>query len=394
LSVSTPYDFFLPPELIAQQPATRRADARLLLVRRNGDVIGETRFRSLPDFMHRGDVLVVNDSRVLPARLRLRRLESSGRIELLLVRPLQPRNWLALARPSRRLRPGSRLGWAAASGSAAPDIVVTDVHGEGFVTVSCEQDLTAVAESRGDVPLPPYIKRSAADPRLRSADRRRYQTVYARSNGSVAAPTAGLHFDRALLAALRVAGVRICSVTLHVGPGTFRAPTAQQLRAGRLHAEMFHYPAATDSALREARAAKRRIIAVGTTSLRVLATVGGLDLAKQQGDRVSWSEGAPEAVSGFTGEARRLRAGWDVRGLTRLFLRPPERITAVDGLVTNFHLPGSSLLMLVAAFAGPEVWRPAYDFAVRRRYRFYSYGDAMLIVPAEPVGAGRRDRDA
>lgn len=418
------YDYALPHDLIAQQPARQRTEARLLLVERGGDVRGEARCRDLPRLLDPGDLLVVNDSRVFPARLLARR-PSGGRVELLLVRAVAEQCWQALARPARRLHPGTILSLEAAPGSPAaiggatppPRLTVVTTSRNGYVTVACDgAALADVAEVWGDIPLPPYIHRDprvTADADLRRIDRERYQTVYARRSGSVAAPTAGLHFDAELLAALRQAGIGIATVTLHVGPGTFRPPTAQDYECKRLHPEAFAYPASADRAIRNTRAAGGRVIAVGTTTLRVLETVHGLDLpgggcrSASPGDRPPWPAAAcgslvesdalqfrggmkaARAEPVFAGRARWEGQGWSVSGATRLFIRPPDSVTAADGLLTNFHLPGSSLLMLVAAFGGVQTWRRAYAHAVAARLRFYSYGDAMLILGARGSTPGR-----
>lgn len=401
------FHYDLPPALIAQEPAPRRGDARLLLLARGGGLAGERPVRDLPGLLRPGDLLVVNDSRVLPARLRARR-PGGGAVELLLVEPAAPGRWRALARPARRLRPGDRLtlcapggGGAAAAragavadggargGSAAAPVVEIAASGDGgWVTVAAAPDPGVLAETWGEAPLPPYIRRGAdAPPEIRARDRERYQTVYARASGSVAAPTAGLHFEPETLAALAARGVATAAVTLHVGPGTFRPPGPAALASGRLHAEAFAYPAATDAACRRARAAGGRIVAVGTTALRVLETVRGLGLEAPGPDVRRWAEGEGGPAPVFAGEARREEPGWRVEGRTRLFLRPPAAVAAADALLTNFHLPGSSLLMLVAAFTGEASWRAAYAHAVAARFRFYSYGDAMLIAPGLPEAA-------
>jgi len=388
------FHFDLPPELIAQDPAQRRGDSRLLRVVPGGSVQGEAPFRQLVRFLAPGDLLVVNDSRVLPARLNARR-PGGGRVELLLVRPEsaeRPEAWLALARPVRRLRRGQRLTLTDVRGEPDSGIVLEleELRGEGFVVVRCDsRPLVEVAERWGEIPLPPYIHRSATAPDFaarRHLDRQRYQTVYARENGSVAAPTAGLHFESDLLTELAAAGIGHAPVTLHVGPGTFRPPSTEQIAARRLHAEFFHYPAATDAAIVRTRDAGGRVVAVGTTSLRVLATVAGLRLAAATDRTVEFSA-AGEAGSTpiFNGCAVRGDQGWEVTGWTRLFIQPPAP-TGVDGLLTNFHLPGSSLLMLVAAVAGEATWRRAYAHAIASRFRFFSYGDAMLILPPTPEG--------
>ena len=408
------YHYELPTELIAQFPTERRGDARLLLVERGGAVLGERCCRELPQLLEPGDLLVLNESRVLPARLWTRRA-SGGRVELLLIRPQNDtddpaiaaaasnsaagQSWRAMARPVRRLRVGEILSVVPASGAddAAPapqnrtalGVVVREILGDGFVVVApLAGDLRAVAEERGEMPLPPYIRRDAEVPdlaRRRRDDRERYQNVYARTDqaaaGSVAAPTAGLHFSRRTLTRLEQCGVALAYVTLHVGPGTFRPPTAGQYRCQRLHREQFHFPAATDAALAAARRRNGRVFAVGTTTLRVLETVARLGLPDTRRDAVHWGPGSSDSEPVFCGEAIRQHQGWEVRGETRLFLRPPDVVTAVDGLLTNFHLPGSSLLMLIAAMAGDAAWRAAYTHAVSSGMRFYSYGDAMLLLP-------------
>jgi len=393
------YAYDLPPGLIAQDPPAEREASRLLLVARDGGVHGEHAFADLPDLLRAGDLLVLNDSRVLPARLWTVREDTGGRVEILLVAPAPDAGpaptpaWRALARPSRRLHPGTTLAVCAAGRSepAGPRLTVEAVHDDGEVTVSAAPDDPAdVAERHGDIPLPPYIRRdpaAAGAETHRAHDRQRYQTVFARTAragaGSVAAPTAGLHFSPVLLAQLAVRGVSVARVTLHVGPGTFRSPTARDFALGRLHAERFECPAGVDAAIAATRAAGGRVVAVGTTSLRVLATVAGLDLPPQAPPGTERIYAAGAAVPVFQGRAVREESGWRVTGATRLFLRPPARVEAADGLLTNFHLPESSLLMLVAAFTGESSWRAAYQEAVARSLRFYSYGDAMLILPPD-----------
>jgi S-adenosylmethionine:tRNA ribosyltransferase-isomerase len=390
----------LPSELIAQDPAPRRGDARLLLVARGGGVLGERRVRELPALLGPGDVVILNDSRVLPARLRARRPDG-GSVELLLVRATTPDRWLALARPARRLRVGQTLTLApppaaASPPGAAPELSVAAVGTAGYVTLA-GTDLAAVAEAWGELPLPPYIRRPGADPdgaERRARDRERYQTVFARETGSVAAPTAGLHLEMATLGALRERGVTVGTVTLHVGPGTFRPPGPAELASGRLHAERFACPPGVLAAARRARAGGGLVLAVGTTSLRVLETVQRLGLpadavsaagVEVDGERIWPPAGADDGVPDaplFAGSASRVSGGWHVAGETRLFLRPPDTVGAADALLTNFHLPGSSLLMLVAAMGGDATWRTAYAHAVAERFRFYSYGDAMLLLPS------------
>lgn len=374
------YRFELPESLIAQVPVARRSASRLLRVARGAGVRGEAVFADLPALLRPGDLLVINDSRVFAARLRLRREPGGGRVELLLVRPDAGEGWLALARPVRRLKPGDIL--VADNGAR---VRLLEVRGEGYVTVTAlDGALRDIAARTGETPLPPYIRRDPDAPdraRLAALDRERYQTVYARDPGSVAAPTAGLHFDADLLAALAARGVDVARVTLHVGPGTFRPPEAADVAARRLHEEIFLYPPETDAALAAARARGGRVIAVGTTALRVLETVARLGLDARDTDLESPDD--PEAPPFFAGAARREAGRWRVEGLTRLFILPPDRVGAADGLITNFHLPGSSLLMLIASTVGPDVWRGVYVHAVAEAFRFYSYGDAMIALPPD-----------
>ncbi|HOX26772.1 MAG TPA: S-adenosylmethionine:tRNA ribosyltransferase-isomerase [Candidatus Krumholzibacteria bacterium] len=397
MTASAGYDYLLPPQLIAQDPPERRGDSRLLVCDRAGGLLGVHPFAELPRWLRPGDLLVRNDSRVLPARLWTRRRDTGGRVEVLLVKPAAtpPGAWLALARPARRLRSGLELAVTEPGGerSTGASLAIAGCAEKGEIIVEAGDggDLVAIAERDGDVPLPPYIHRDAAAPgagHRRRRDRDRYQTVYAREDregtGSVAAPTAGLHFEPGLLERLARQGVETAAVTLHVGPGTFRPPTPGQVAARRLHAEAFELPAATWAAVAACRAREGRVVAVGTTSLRVLETVAALALpaATRPGATVEFPSAATPDEPVFSGRAEWTATGWLVRGATRLFLQPPDRIAAADGLLTNFHLPGSSLLMLVAAFAGEATWRAAYDEAVRQRLRFFSYGDAMLILPA------------
>lgn len=374
------FRYDLPEGLIARDPAARRAASRLLRVDGEGSVRGEAVFADLPGLLQPGDLLVVNDSAVIPARLDCVRPATGGRVELLLERPLDGGRWEVLARPARRLAAGEELALAAAPGRG---VRLLERAGAGFVAAGLGADLVDLARDHGRMPLPPYIlKARRADGREEDhpADRERYQTVYADRPGSVAAPTAGLHFDGELLARLAERGVGLARVRLDVGAGTFRNPDADDLAAERLHAESFRLDAAAWRAAAAARAAGGRVIAVGTTSLRVLETAARLGLDDTGPDRRTWPDDAA-ARPLFAGEAVREDGAWSVRGRTRLFLRPPARLRAVDGLITNFHLPGSSLLMLVACAVGADRWRGLYEEAVARGFRFYSYGDASLILP-------------
>lgn len=385
------YDFDLPAELIAQEPPERREASRLLLVRPGLGVCGERPFHAIGEFLRPGDLLVVNQSRVLPARLLTRREDTGGKVEILLIRPEEGRGWLAMARPARRLRPGQRLEILAPHRSAPSTgefLAVGDRRDDGHVFVTGATDPGLLAERWGVMPLPPYIEQAREGQAALEQDRRdrdRYQTVYAVADSSgaasVAAPTAGLHFSPELLAGLQAAGVRLAQVTLHVGPGTFRPPSPEQIQARRLHREHFHLPATVTRSLAETRARGGRIIAVGTTSLRVLETAARLGLDEPGKEVRLFGSSGDDPDPFFSGTARLLDGHWEVSGQTRLFISPPDRVTAADGLLTNFHLPGSSLLMLVASLMGAGTWPDVYAHAVRQRMRFYSYGDCMLILP-------------
>jgi S-adenosylmethionine:tRNA ribosyltransferase-isomerase len=336
-------DYELPPELIAQTPTARREDSRLLVVERGSGALHDTRFADLGRWLRAGDALVVNETRVRPARLFLRR-STGARVEMLFVRAEPNGTWRVLARPARKAARGDVL-------SSEDDTLVVSVVGvgaEGERIVRVERGALASAlERSGAIPLPPYIRREPTE-----ADRERYQTVYARAEGAVAAPTAGLHFSEAMLGALEAQGVRRVALVLHVGPGTFRPITAEDPRLHRMEEEYYEVGEPAFRAMLEARAGGGRIVAVGTTSVRALESAcdaGGGTLA---------------AASGFTGK----------------FIHPPYAFRAVDALLTNFHLPRSTLLLLVAAFGGEALVRRAYAHAVEARYRFYSYGDAMLVV--------------
>jgi len=332
--------FDLPADRIARYPASRRSDARLLRLPLDGHPLADAHVRDLPGLLRRGDLLVVNDSRVVPARLHARRA-TGGRVELLLL-GMGPGPVAALARPARKLRRGEVL--TLADGVTAT--VVTPAE-QGVVAIELSADPLEVMDSQGELPLPPYLDRGEEPD-----DRERYQTVYADRPGSAAAPTAGLHFTDALFAELQAAGVEVARVTLHVGLGTFRPLRPEDVARGTLHEEWREVPQATVDAIRRTRERGGRVIAVGTTSVR------SLESATPEGQRV------PTAS----------------RGPTDLFLRPPYGMRCVDGLLTNFHLPGSSLVMLVACLVGRERLLGAYTHAVDSGYRFYSYGDAMLLL--------------
>ncbi|MBK8335920.1 MAG: tRNA preQ1(34) S-adenosylmethionine ribosyltransferase-isomerase QueA [Sterolibacteriaceae bacterium] len=334
------FDYPLPPELIAQRPLPERAGSRLLVVR--GAAFDDRRFAELPDLLEPGDLLVLNDTRVLHARLRGSKA-SGGQVEVLIERLVGAHEALAQVRASKSPRPGSRMRLA-----GAIEVEVLGREGEFYrLGFPPHHDVVDLIERHGEVPLPPYIERPAE-----YADESRYQTVFARNRGSVAAPTAGLHFDDTLLARLRDRGVRIAFVTLHVGAGTFQPVRVSNLAQHRMHRERYRIPQATVDAVGEARARGGRVIAVGTTSLRAL-------------------EGAAQGHGGALAAAE---------GETDIFILPGFEFRVADCLVTNFHLPKSTLLMLVSAFAGYATIRRAYFHAVAQRYRFFSYGDAMFLA--------------
>jgi len=340
------FDFDLPPELIAQAPLPRRSASRLLLVDAALERCQDRYIEELPALLLPGDLLVFNDTRVLPARIPARKL-SGGRIELLLERPLQGARALVQLRDSKSLRPGMSL-------HTSGGVVRLLARRAPFWEVELPTDAVAFFDAHGLVPLPPYIERPA-----QPEDRERYQSLMARVPGAVAAPTASLHFDEALLAALDLRGVHSSVITLHVGAGTFQPLRSDSLEEHVMHAERYEVSAATVAAIGRARSAGRRVVAVGTTVARAL-------------------ESAALAASPVPAAPPALAAG---RGETTLFIQPGYRFRVVDALLTNFHLPRSTLLMLVAAFAGRQRVLAAYAHAVRERYRFFSYGDAMLLFP-------------
>ena len=336
-------DYDLPPQLIAQHPPSRREDSRLLVLDRAAGVFHDQRFTDLPRWLKPGDALVLNETRVRPARLIVRR-PTGGAVELLLVRPEADGRWRVLARPAKRAQPGTRLTLEATD--LELEVTGAGESGERIIAVT-RGDLDAALRTHGDIPLPPYIHRPTEP-----ADRERYQTVYARTEGAVASPTAGLHFSEAMLADLAAAGVARANVLLHVGPGTFRPVTATDPARHVMDEEWFEVTSEAAATLGAARARGGRIVAVGTTAVRAL-------------------ESACDANAGELEAA----SGW-----TRKYILPPYRFQAVDALLTNFHLPRTTLLLLVGAFAGEEMLKRAYAHAVEQRFRFYSYGDAMLVV--------------
>ena len=337
------YDFHLPEALVAQEPLARRDASRLLVVDRASGTLAHRTFADLPTLMRAGDALVVNTTRVFRARL-LGRRDSGAPAEVLLLRAVDgAATFEAMVQPGSKLKPGRRV-------TVADDLVVevleSTARGTRLVRLHTSGDPMAAVERHGHVPLPPYIQRADAP-----ADAQRYQTVYAREQGSVAAPTAGLHFTPEVLAAVEARGVRRVEVCLHVGVGTFKPVEVDDPTQHVMHEEWYHVPAESAVALGATRAAGGKVWAVGTTSMRTLESAANPD-----------------------GSVRAEAAE------TRLFIRPPHDFRVADRLITNFHLPKSTLLMLVAAFAGYELTMHAYETAVREGYRFYSYGDAMVIV--------------
>jgi S-adenosylmethionine:tRNA ribosyltransferase-isomerase len=332
------FDYPLPPELIAQTPAEPRDQSRLLVLRRSDGSLEHHRFSDIVDFIRASDVLVLNDTRVIPARLQGQK-GSGGRVEILLLRRLEPGLWEALVRPSQRIAVGERVE----VGTAYVDVLERKEEGVRIVRFADE----ALVESLGQVPLPPYIHHYRGD-------RERYQTVYSREKGSVAAPTAGLHFTPRLLDRIREKGVDLVFVTLHVGLDTFRPIREEDPRQHRIHQEFGVLSPEAAGRLARARAEGRRIICVGTTAVRLV-------------EQAALKSERPGEVHPFQ--------GW-----VDLFILPGHRFELVDAMLTNFHLPRSTLLMLVSAFAGEDLVRQAYREAVRERYRFYSFGDAMLVL--------------
>ena len=351
------FDYVLPPDLIAQQPAPKRDESRLLVLHRNENRIEHRRFPDLLEFLRPNDVLVLNNSRVIPARLRGVNAKTGGQFEVLLLEENASNDWWVMLRPGKRARIGTQIIFCDAGGKSADvraTVIETNDEGHRRLRFSGTPDIRRELDRLGEVPLPPYIQRHSQLPN----DKERYQTVFARPDGSVAAPTAGLHFTPELLEKIRARGVQICFITLHVGPGTFLPVKTESLAAHKMHEERFELSEETANAVNAARNSGHRVIATGTTTVRVLETV-----AAQHSGKLAKNAGK-----------------------TGIFIHPPFSFQVVDTLLTNFHLPRSTLLMLVSAFAAPgetrgrELILRAYAEAIRERYRFFSYGDAMLIL--------------
>ena len=338
------FDYHLPDDLIAQTAAEPRDHSRLMVASRRDGSLEHRRFYEIVDYLHEGDVLVFNNSRVIPARLYGRKIGTGGRLELLLLRRREPGTWEALVKPGRRVNPGTRFEITRPDGESGPGTTAEVIEeGDGGVKLIRFSDETRLA-ALGQVPLPPYIHTPVSDPE-------RYQTVYSQPEGSVAAPTAGLHFTTGLPARLKDKGIQCLFVTLHVGLDTFRPVKVEDPAEHRIYREYGIISPAAAGELARAKASGRRIIAVGTTSVRLLEAAARMN----------------DSIGPFD--------GW-----VDLFILPGHRFRLVDALVTNFHLPRSTLLMLVTSFAGKELIDKAYQAAIDRRYRFYSFGDAMLVL--------------
>lgn len=337
------FDYELPDDLIAQQPLEQRDASRMLVLDRHNGTWTDASFREFPQYLQRNDVVVVNNSRVIPARLSGRRHETGGAVEIFLVRELEPRIWEALVRPGGRLRKGAQVVFG--NGKLIGELLDEPGHELRQVRFSCEGSFEQVLAELGSTPLPPYIKRSDS-----AADRERYQTIYSKNPGAIAAPTAGLHFTDAILEEVR-ARASVAEVTLHVGYGTFEPVRVDDVEQHSVSSEHFTISEQAAETINRARTNHGRVVVVGTTTMRALESAANDD-------------GRIEATSG---EAS-------------LTIKPGYHFRIADALLTNFHLPRSSLLVLVSAFAGRELALSAYRHAVAERYRFYSYGDCMLIL--------------
>ena len=336
------FDFHLPEELIAQTPLEKRDASKLLIVNRETGEMQDKYFHSIIDMLEPGDALVMNDTRVLPARLYGQKEETGGHVELLLLKNTNGDEWEVLAKPAKRLKIGTRVSF----GDGRLSAVVTEelTHGGRIVRFEYQGIFLEVLESLGEMPLPPYIHEKLDD-------RERYQTVYAKESGSAAAPTAGLHFTKELLAEIQAKGIHLVYLTLHVGLGTFRPVSVDNLDEHEMHSEFYQLSEEAAATLRSVKENGGRVIAVGTTSIRTLETIG----------------------SKFDGQIQ-ADSGW-----TNIFIKPGYEWQVVDAFSTNFHLPKSTLVMLVSAFAGRELVLDAYHHAIQEHYRFFSFGDAMFI---------------
>lgn len=336
------FDFYLPEDLIAQTPLEKRDASKLLVLDRQKQTMLDTTFHSIIDQLKAGDALVMNNTRVLPARLYGQKPDTKGHVEFLLLKNTQDKQWEVLAKPAKRLKVGAKVAFG--DGRLTATIVEELEHGGRIVEFDYEGIFLEVLESLGEMPLPPYIHEKLED-------KERYQTVYAKENGSAAAPTAGLHFTPELLAAIEAKGVKLVYLTLHVGLGTFRPVSVDNVDDHDMHSEFYQLSEEAAQILNQTKAEGGRIVAVGTTSIRTLETIG----------------------SKYDGQLR-AESGW-----TKIFIKPGYQFKVVDAFSTNFHLPKSTLVMLVAAFAGRDFTLSAYQHAVEEGYRFFSFGDAMFI---------------
>lgn len=336
------FDFDLPERLIAQTPLEKRDSSKLLVIDHTTKTMVDTHFDHIIEQLNPGDALVMNNTRVLPARLYGQKEETKGHVELLLLKNTQNDQWEVLAKPAKRLKVGSQVEFG--DGRLKATIIEELDHGGRIVEFSYEGIFLEVLESLGEMPLPPYIHEKLED-------KERYQTVYAKENGSAAAPTAGLHFTRDLLEKIQTKGIKLVYLTLHVGLGTFRPVSVDNVDEHEMHSEFYHLSEEAAKTLREVKANNGRIVAVGTTSIRTLETIGNK----------------------FNGNIK-ADSGW-----TNIFIKPGYQFKIVDAFSTNFHLPKSTLVMLVSAFAGREFVLDAYKHAVEENYRFFSFGDAMFV---------------
>ena len=340
------FDYELPPALIAQHPTSERTDARMMLVDRASGRLEHLHVRDLVQCLHAGDLIVVNDTKVINARVMGSKIDTGGKVEVLFLEEQAEGRWQVLCRSSRKSPVGT--SFSLANGRIVAEVESIDPEGRTTVRVECEGAFADVMAEEGAPPLPPYIKRPDG---VQGMDYERYQTVYASHDGAVAAPTAGLHFTDELMAQLAALGVRRAAITLHVGIGTFRPVAVDDIERHAMGSERYDVGEETADAIRETKAGGGRVVAIGTTTVRALETV-----LQEQGQLVAAS------------------------GRSKIFIHPPYRIRSVDAILTNFHLPKSTLLMMVSAFAGMDLVRRSYAEAVARKYRFYSYGDSMLII--------------
>ena len=341
----TDFDYHLPPDRIAQNPLEQRDASQLLVVDRNTGVFQHTQFSHIGEYLPSNSVLVLNDTKVIPARLIGQKIGTGGKIELLLIRESETDTWEVLAKPRRSLRIGTKVAFG--NGTLTAEVLAKPDDGHCIVRFDYDhnQAFSSILADVGMMPLPPYIRRPP-----NTEDKVRYQSVYAATEGAIAAPTAGLHFTEELLTELKSNGIEIATLTLHVGPGTFQPVKVENIQTHKMHAEYIHLTETEANRIRAAREAGSKIVAIGTTVVRSLETAG-----------------AAGTVRPYIGDSE-------------LFIYPGYQFNVVDALVTNFHLPKSTLLMLVSAFAGRDLIQKAYQEALHHNYRFYSYGDAMLIL--------------